>query len=319
MHRNAPLTPEGRLRLCRRIEGGWTVAAAAESMNVSRQCAHKWWGRYRAEGSAGLVDRSSRPWCSPGRTPARVERRIVALRASRKLGPARLAGIVGIPASTVHRVLVRHGVNRLAWMDRTTGRVVRRIVTTHPGELVHVDIKKLARVPAGGGWRVHGKAARTLRAGRAGRPYVGYTYVHSAIDAYSRLAYSEIHADEQASTASAFWTRAIAFYATHGIHVERVLTDNGACYRSRLWATTCHAHEIRHSRTRPYRPATNGKVERFNRTLLDEWAYARPWQSDAQRTRFLANWLHTYNHHRHHTAIGGSPAGRVTNLSGQNT
>ena len=319
MHRNAPLTPEGRLRLCRRIEAGWTVAAAAESMNVSRQCAHKWWARYRSEGVAGLADRSSRPLRSPARTSGRVERRIVALRTSRKLGPARLAGIVGVPASTVHRILVRHGVNRLVWMDRVTGRVVRRIETTHPGELVHVDVKKLARIPTGGGWRIHGPAARGLRNGQGGRPYIGYAFIHSAIDAHSRLAYSEIHADEQAATAIAFWARAIAFYATHGIPVERVLTDNGACYRSRAWTETCAARGIRHTRTRPYRPATNGKVERFNRTLLDEWAYARAWQSDAQRTRFLAHWLHRYNHHRHHTAIGGPPMSRVTNVSGQHT
>jgi transposase InsO family protein len=286
-------------------------------MNVSRQCAHKWWGRYRLDGVAGLADRSSRPRRSPVRTPARVERRIVALRTARKLGPARLAGIVGIPASTVHRVLVRHGVNRLVWMDRMTGRVVRRITTSRPGELVHVDVKKLARVRSGGGSRAHGRSATPLRNGRGGRPYVGYAFIHSAIDAYSRLAYSEIHSNEQATTASEFWARAIGFFASHGIRIERVLTDNGPCYRSLAWAAVCSSHDVRHTRTRPYRPATNGKVERFNRTLLDEWAYARPWRSDGQRTRFLANWLHRYNHHRHHTAIDGPPVSRVTNLSGQ--
>ena len=163
MHRNAPLTPEGRLRLCLRIEDGWTVRAAAESMNISRQCAHKWWRRYCEAGVAGLVDRSSRPQRCPGQTPARVERRIVALRQSRRLGPARLAGIVGVPASTVHRVLVRHGVNRLRWMDRTTGRVIRRIETARPGELVHIDVKKLARIPPGGGHKKLGpKRARAV-------------------------------------------------------------------------------------------------------------------------------------------------------------
>src|SRR5262245_11643434 len=151
MHRNAPLTTEGRLRLCQRIEAGWSVAAAAESMNISRQRAHKRWRRYLDEGVAGLEDRSSRPWSCPHQTPARVERRIVALRRSRKLGPARLAGIVGVPASTVHRVLVRHGMNRLRWMDRPTGKVIRRIETDRPGELIHIDVKKLARVPDGGG------------------------------------------------------------------------------------------------------------------------------------------------------------------------
>ena len=172
MHANAPLTPEGRLRLCQRIEDGWIVAAAAESMNISRQCAHKWWRRWREEGPAGLEDRSSRPRSCPHQTPARVERRIVALRRSRRLGPARLAGLVDVPASTVHRVLVRHGVNRLRWMDRPTGRVIRRIDTDRCGELVHVDVKKLARIPDGGG---HRKLGRATTKGRPGRGYATST------------------------------------------------------------------------------------------------------------------------------------------------
>lgn len=317
MHRNAPLTPEGRLRLCRRIEGGWSVAAAAESMNISRQTAHKWWRRYQLEGEAALVDRSSRPLRCPHRTPARVERRIVALRQSRKLGPARLAGIVGVPRSTVHRVLVRHGVHRLAWMDRPTGRVVRRIETSRPGELVHVDAKHLARIPDGGGWRAHGRASDT-RFGRHKRAK-GHAYVHTAIDAYSRLAYCEILPAESTATCVPFLVRAIAWFAAHGITIERVLTDNGNGYRSLAWAATCTEHGIRHTRTRPYHPATNGKVERFNRTLADEWAYARTWRSDAARTRALTRWLHRYNHHRHHTAIGGPPITRVNNPAGHNT
>jgi len=186
MHRNAPLTPEGRRRLCELIESGWTVAAAAESMRISRQCAHKWWRRYRDEGIDGLADRSSRPHRCPHQTRPRIERRVLALRESRKIGPARLAGIVGLPTSTVHRVLVRHHKNRLAWMDRTTGRVVRRIETTHPGELIHIDVKKLAKVPPGGGHKKLGRAAT-----RRNRPGLGYTHIHTAIDAYSRLAYSE--------------------------------------------------------------------------------------------------------------------------------
>ena len=310
MHRNAPLTPEGRLRLCRRIEAGWTVAAAAESMNVSRQCAHKWWRRYLEEGPAGLADRTSRPHSCPHQTPARVERRIVALRQSRKLGPARLAGIVGVPPSTVHRVLVRHGVNRLAWMDRPTGRVVRRIETTRCGELVHIDVKKLARVPDGGGHKMHGRAGtRTRRGG-------GYTHIHTAIDAYSRLAYSEFAGDENTNNCVAFLHRAVAWFAERGITIERILTDNGRGYCSHLWADSCAALGIRHSKTRPYRPATNGKVERFNRTLADEWAYARLWRSETSRRRALDRFLHRYNHHRHHTAIGGPPASRVDNLPG---
>jgi transposase InsO family protein len=299
--------------LCQRIESGWTVAAAAESMNISRQCAHKWWRRYLNGGVEGLEDRSSRPRSCPHQTPARLERRIVALRQGRKLGPARLAGIVGVPASTVHRVLVRHGVNRLRWLDRPTGRVVRRIETSRCGELVHVDVKKLARVPDGGGHRKLGRAVTKNRPGR------GYSHIHTAIDAYSRLAYSEFAGVETAENCVPFLTRAIAWFDARGITVERVLTDNGPGYKSRAWAARCAELGIRHTRTRAYRPATNGKVERFNRTLLDEWAYARLWRSDASRARTLDRFLHRYNHHRHHTAIGGPPISRVTNLAGQNS
>lgn len=316
MHANAPLTPEGRLRLCLRIEDGWTVAAAAESANISRQCAHKWWRRYLEEGVEGLRDRSSRPLTCPHQTPARVERRIVALRQSRRLGPARLAGIVGMPASTVHRVLVRHGVNRLGWMDRPTGRVIRRIETSRCGELVHIDVKKLARVPDGGG---HKKLGRTSEVRRRQVLYrAGYTHIHTAIDAYSRLAYSEFAGPETAQNCVGFLGRAVAWFAAQGITVERILTDNGVGYRNYRWHDRCDELGIIHTRTRPYRPATNGKVERFNRTLLDEWAYARLWKSDASRARTLDRFLHRYNHHRHHTAIGGPPANRVTNLAGQN-
>jgi transposase InsO family protein len=312
VHRNAPLTPEGRLRLCQRILDGWTVVAAAESMNISRQCAHKWWRRYRDEGVAGLEDRPSRPHRCPHQTPARVERRIVALRQSRKLGPARLSGIAGVPASTVHRVLVRHGINRLAWMDRPSGRVIRRIETHHCGELVHIDVKKLARIPPGGGHKLRGRAATR------NRPGLGYTHIHTAIDAYSRLAYSEFAGPETAENCTAFLGRAVAWFAAHGITIERILTDNGPGYRSTTWAHRCAGLRIRHTRTRPYRPATNGKAERFNRTLTDEWAYARLWTSDARRARTLDRWLHRYNNHRHHTAIGGPPASRVTNLPSYN-
>jgi transposase InsO family protein len=281
-------------------------------MNISRQCAHKWWRRYRLEGAAGLVDRSSRPHRSPNQTPARIERRIIALRQSRRLGPARLAGIVGKPASTVHRVLVRYGVNRLRWMDRTTGRVIRRIDTSRPGELVHIDVKKLARIPAGGGHKMHGRTTSVMHKG------LGYTHVHTAIDAHSRLAYSEFGGTENTANCVAFLARAVAWFADYGISIERILTDNGNGYRSREWKQLCDQLGIRHSRTRPYRPATNGKVERFNRTLLDEWAYARLWKTDASRARALDRWLHRYNHHRHHTAIGGTPTSRITNLVSYN-
>lgn len=286
-------------------------------MNISRQCAHKWWRRYRDEGEAGLRDRSSRPRSSPHQTSARIERRIVALRQSRKLGPARLAGIVGVPASTVHRGLVRHGVNRLRWMDRPSGRVIRRIKTTRCGELVHIDVKKLARVPDGGGHKKLGRSTESRRRQQQGR--MGYTHIHTAIDAYSRLAYSEFAGVEGTANCVAFLRRAVAWFAAQGIPIERILTDNGNGYRSRAWAELCAELGIKHSRTKPYRPATNGKVERFNRTLLDEWAYARVWRSEASRARALDRWLHRYNHHRHHTAIGGPPASRVTNLAGHNS
>jgi transposase InsO family protein len=314
VHRNARLTPAGRLLLCERIQAGWPIAHAAESMGMSRDRAYVWWRRYQAEGVAGLEDRSSRPHRCPTRTRASRERRIVALRRSRGLGPARIAGIVGLPASTVHAVLVRHGLNRLDRLDRPTRQPVRRMDMTRPGELVHLDVKKLGRIPRGGGWRTHGRRARpnNIRARR-----VGYAYVHSALDGYTRTAYSEILHDEQGATAAGFWLRAQAFFAELGIAVERVLTDNGSCYRSRDFAVALAG--VRHTRTRPYRPQTNGKVERFNRTLLAEWAYARPWTSDSQRSRALTTWLHIYNHHRHHTAIAGPPISRVSNLTGHNS
>jgi transposase InsO family protein len=316
MHRNAPLTPEGRRRLVGLIESGWTVAAAAESMQLSRQCAHKWWRRYVLEGDAGLEDRSSRPRSCPHQTPAHVERRVIALRQSRRVGPARLAGIVGVPRATVYRILVRHGMNRLRWMDRSTGRVIRRIETSRPGELVHIDVKKLAVIPPGGGHKKLGRAARTGSVIKRGQ---GYNYIHTAIDAYSRLAYSEILDNETIATCVPFLERAAAWFATQGITIERVLTDNGNGYRSLAWRDRCAELAIRHTRTRPYHPATNGKVERFNRTLVDEWAYTRTWRSDTARARTLDRWLHRYNHHRHHTAIGGPPASRVNNLASYNT
>src|SRR4051812_33157181 len=232
MHRNARLTPAGRLLLCQRIEAGWPIAHAAETMGMSRDRAYVWWRRYQADGAGGLEDRSSRPHRSPTKTKPSRERRIIGVRRRRGLGPARIAGIVGLPASTVHAVLVRHGLNRLDRLDRPTRTPIRRIEMTRPGELVHIDIKKLGRIPKGGGWRVHGRTARpNTHARRKAR--IGYAFVHSAIDGYSRLAYSEVLPNEQAVTAIGFWERAHAFFAAHDITVERVLTDNGSCYRSR--------------------------------------------------------------------------------------
>jgi transposase InsO family protein len=314
MHRNAPLTPEGRFRLCGLIEDGWTVASAAESMRISRQTAHKWWRRYREAGRAGLEDRSSRPRRCPTKTPPKVERRLVELRRRHQLGPARLAPRAGVPASTLHRIWARHGVSRLSDLERRTGRVVRRIETTRPGELIHIDVKKQAKIPPGGGWRIHGRGKAPDR--RTKRD--GYAFIHSAVDAYSRLAYSEVHPNERAVTNLAFWRRAKAFFETYGITIERVLTDNGNCYRAKEFAAELFVSSIPHTFTRPYRPQTNGKVERYNRTLLNEWAYARPYRSEAARTRALDKWLHMYNHHRHHTAVGGPPVSRVNNVVGQN-
>jgi transposase InsO family protein len=224
----------------------------------------------------------------------------------------------------VHRVLARYRLARLSWLDRATGRVIRRRDIRRrdirryehpaPGDLIHVDTKKLGRVPGGGGWRIVGRCAggRNKR-----RDRVGYAYLHNAVDDHSRLAYSEIHDDERQDTTAAFWTRAHAYFTSCGITVTRVLTDNGNPYRSRLFTDALGA-TISHRRTRPYRPQTNGKVERFNRTLLDEWAYARLWRSETSRARTLDRWLHRYNHHRHHSAIGGPPASRVTNLPSYN-
>jgi transposase InsO family protein len=312
MHANARLTIHGRRLLIERIQSGRPVAHVAAEMGISAATAWKWWRRFRTEGDAGLWDRSSRPRRSPMRTPRRVEQRVVRLRQSRRLGPARIAGILEMPASTVHRILVRAGLHRLAWMDRPTGRIVRRYEMSRPGELVHVDVKKLGRIPAGGGWRVHGRG----NANDHKRTLVGYAYIHSAVDAYSRVAYSETLENERADTAIGFITRARDWFADHGVGIERVLTDNGACYKRRFTDALTQLG-IRHSRTRPYRPQTNGKAERFNRTLTEGWAYARVYRSEAARTAALERWLHTYNHHRTHTALGGQPPiTRLNNLAG---
>ena len=326
VHRNAPLTETGRLRLARCIvEDGWPIARAAERFQVSRPTATRWAHRYREHGAAGMADRSSRPRRSPHRTPAPVVRRIVHLRWKQRLGPVAIAGRVGCAPSTVHRVLVRCRINRLRHVDRVTGEPIRRYEMTRPGELVHVDIKKLGNIPDGGGWRIHGRAqgSRNSQAHRDparprkvhGRANLGYCYVHSAVDGYSRLAYSEALGDESAATALAFWTRARAFFAGHGITVERVLTDNGSAYRSHAWRDEHHRLSIRHSTTRVRRPQTNGKVERLNRTLLEEWAYKRLYTSETARRSALTSWLHHYNHHRPHTALEGlPPITRLDNL-----
>jgi len=313
VHANAPLTERGRMILVERIAAGRPVAHVAAEMGVSRKTAGKWWARYLEEGEAGLVDRSSRPRRCPHQTPARLERRIVELRRRRKLGPARIAPIVGVPPSTVHRVLVRHGLNRLSWMDRPSGQIIRRIHTDRPGQLVHVDVKKLGRIPKGGGWRVLGRE----NAEHHSKTRVGYDFVHSAIDAHTRLAYSEILDDERGPTCAGFWERAEAFFWDHDISVEAVLTDNAKSYLGLDFQEALGWTE--HRRIRRRRPQTNGKVERFNRTLLEEWAYVRPYTSNDQRRRALDRWLHLYNHHRGHTALGGRAPIEATNLAGQHS
>jgi transposase InsO family protein len=275
-----------------------------------------------------MVDRSSRPHRSPQRSSQQIERRIIALRFVRRWGPHRIGYHLGVPRSTVGRVLRRYSMPLLHHLDQSTGLPVRqtkpiRYEASVPGELVHVDIKKLGRIPDGGGWRVHGRGSAQDRyagsardkAARAGAPPSrGFTFLHHAVDDHSRLAYSEQLPDERKETAAAFWARACAFFTAHGITVTAVMTDNGACYRSRAFAAAL-GPAIKHRRTRPYRPQTNGKVERFNRTLATEWAYARPYASDADRAATYDAWLHHYNHHRPHTGIGGQvPAARVHNV-----
>ncbi|WP_327069122.1 IS481 family transposase [Kitasatospora sp. NBC_01302] len=315
-HRNAPLTETGRLRLARCVvEDGWPLRRAAERFQVSPTTAKRWADRYRALGEAGMVDLSSRPHHSPRRTPTRTERRIIKVRVLRRWGPARIAYLLRLNPATVHRVLTRYRLARLAHLDRATSRPIRRYEHSAPGELIHVDIKKLGNIPDGGGHKTLGR-----QAGRKTRSAAGYSYLHNAVDDHSRLAYSEILPDERKETATAFWTRANEFFARAGITVKRVLTDNGSCYKSHPWRDVLAAAGITHKRTRPYRPQTNGKVERFNRTLLDEWAYARPYRTEQERRDAYPTWLHTYNHHRGHTALAGKPpASRVPNLTGQNS
>ena len=324
-HANAKLAPRGRLELARCVvDDGWPLRLAAERFHCSPTTAARWASRYRQLGSAGMQDRSSRPHRSPRRTPTRIERRIIKVRVLRRWGPARIAYLLGLHPSTVHRVLARYRLARLRWLDRATGRVIRRYEHAAPGDLVHVDIKKLGKIPEGGGWRAHGRTignrnsrnSTRVRSGPGRNPVIGYHFLHTAIDDHSRLAYSELLPDELGTTAAEFWSRARLWFADQGITVARVLSDNGACYRSRAFAAALGT--AKHKWTRPYRPQTNGKVERFNRTLLEEWAYARVYRSDQDRCDDFPTWLHNYNHHRGHTALAGlPPAARVPNLSGQ--
>lgn len=327
-HANAALTPRARLRLARLIiEDRWSPTTAAKMFMVSVPTARKWAARYRAEGVQGMQDRTSRPRSCPHRTPAAVKKQIVALRLRHRHGPVQIAGRLGVPASTVHAVLVRCRINRLSYVDRVSGEPIRRYEHDHPGSLIHVDVTKFGNIPDGGGWRYVGKHQgdknRSATVARTGTPrskhhgpLLGTAFVHTVIDDHSRVAYAEICADEKAATAIAVLHRAVAWFADHDITIERVLSDNGSAYRSHAWRDACTDLGITPKRTRPYRPQTNGKIERFHRTLTDGWAYARHYDSETARRAALPGWLHFYNHHRPHSAIGGTPISRINNLPG---
>jgi transposase InsO family protein len=314
-HRNARLTVHGRLLLVQRVRSeGMSIAHAAETMGVSRQCASRWVKRFDSEGEAGLIDRSSRPRSMPTRTPAEVEARVVAARREHRRGPDWLGPQLGVPARSISRILRRHQLPRLCDLDPLTGEVIRSSKATairyerdRPGDLVHMDVKKIGRIPHGGGWRAHGRAAGSSSRDR--KTKVGYDYVHSLVDDHSRLAYSEIHPDERADTVADFYERAIAYFADHGIgRIERLMTDNAFSYRhSRRLRDLLAGHRTRHLFIKPHCPWQNGKVERLNRTLQTEWAYRQVFTTNDERAAALAPWIDYYNHRRRHSAIGGLP------------
>lgn len=308
MHANAPLTVEGRLRMCKRIQAGHDIGEVAGFMSVSRQTASKWWNRYQSDGEAGLVDRRSTPHSCPSRLPQKRERRIIGLRVNRRWGPERIAGHLGLNPSTVWRVLKRYDISRLKYLDPGLAEPVIRYEKKIPGELAHVDVKKFTRIPDGGGWKAHGRGKVPRATG------IGKTYLHSMVDDHSRLAYSEFLDDETALTSIEYTRRAAQWFADRGVTIQTVMTDNGSGYRARLYHDTLESVGIRHIYTRSYRPQTNGKVERFQQTLNREWAAARLWTSNQQRQDDLDHWLHQYNHHRYHSAVKGAPITRVNNL-----
>jgi len=318
-HANARLTFHGRrLLVARVIEDHRPVAHVAKELGVSRQCAHRWVRRFRAEGAAGLSDRSSRPHRTPTKTTPQREAAVLAARARLRYGPARLSVETGVPARTISRILVRHQVPPLAWLDPITGAVIRATRATtnryehaHPGDLIHVDVKKLGRIPDGGGWRAHGRSEEVRGRG------IGYDYVHAAIDDHTRLAYAEIHPDEKGVTAAGFLTRAAAYFAGHGItRIERVISDNAFAYRhSAAFKSAVTALGAKQKFIKPHCPWQNGKVERFNRTLATEWAYRQPFTSNQARADTLAPWIEHYNTGRIHSSHGRTPAARVSPTS----
>lgn len=312
-HANARTTPYSRRLMVDRVAAGWPPAHVAEQLGVSRATVDKWVRRFAEGGQAALLDRSSRPHRMPARTPKGVERRVLAARARRKRGAVVLAAELGLNASTVGRILARHRVPHLAAIDPITGERVRasrrrenRYEHPTPGAMIHVDVKKLGKIPAGGGWRLHGRDATVAHKHK--RVKIGHDFVHTAIDDHTRLAYSEIHDNERDATSAQFLHRALAWFAAQGITVHRVLTDNAMVYRhGSHWGEVCTAWQLKRRFTKPRCPWTNGKAERFNRTLLQEWAYARPWTSNNLRRRGLDRYLTFYNTRRGHSALGGRP------------
>ena len=304
-HANAKLTFAGRLLIIQRLQAGWTQAQAAEAQGVSRSTVAKWWRRFRGEGVAGLRDRSSRPKRTPHALAEEVVEAVCRLRRELGCGPHRIAWELGLHASTVYGVLRRAGISVLARLDRTTRSIIR-YERSRPGELIHLDIKKLARIPQGGGkrldpgWREANTARRTSRGG-------GHDYLHIAIDDHSRYAYAEALRDEKGATAADFLVRASLAFAEVGIRVERVITDNGGCYRSHAFAAAASLLDVKLRRTRPFRPQTNGKAEAFNKTLQREWAYRQAYSSNAERHDALPIFLADYNYARPHTSIGNKP------------
>jgi transposase InsO family protein len=308
------LSPYGRWLLVQRVRSqGWPPAVAAESMGVSRATVYKWLARFDTEGVEGLEDRSSRPRRSRC-TDEGVAAAIVELRRARRWGPHRIGYSLGVARSTVYAVLRRAGLNRLDTLDRPTRHVVR-YERQRPGELVHIDVKKLARIPDGGGWRIHGRSEAVRGRGN------GYDYLHIAVDDASRVAYVQVHPHERAAAVADHLAGTLRFFDRLGVTVERVMTDNAWSYRhGRAFQDLLAAHGIAHKRIRPHRPQTNGKVERFNRTLLDEFAYDQPWASNTQRLHALEPWVNGYNTTRHHTAHDGLPplTALVNKLPGNN-
>lgn len=314
-HANARTNLFARRLIVERVAAGWPPAHVAEQLGISRSTVYKWLRRYAEDGEAALADRSSRPIRMPRRTPERVERKVLAARRRRKRGAVVLAAELGLNPSTVGRILARHDVPHLSAIDPITGKALRcsrrspnRYEHPIPGAMVHIDVKKLGRIPAGGGWRLHGRDAEISVANRHKPTPIGYDYIHTAIDDHTRLAYSEVLPDEKDPTSAGFLHRAMTWFAAHGVRVHRILTDNALVYRrGTQWAQTCSTWELTRRFIKPGCPWTNGKAERFNRTLLTEWAYARPWTSNRQRTRGLDQFIHRYNTQRGHSALGGRP------------